>query len=460
MGNSQLYRAIWERDTDEVKRLLASGQCSSNGDDSFRDPPIIECVRLEHEKPARVVSSSSLSSRDDKEDIRSSEILKTLVQYGANLNVQSKSPWVHTGSSAAMVAASENLLGCLQILVESGANLSITSPNGQTALILAVMQGQASCVKYLTERMSLSMINYRDVNGNTALMHAASGLHSYGCLQHIIEAGADLDVKSENGYTALLIALKFSSTKAATLLLEKGAQVTKMNISESTTLTVDIACSYPEKFVNLLRQGLDPTLSRDNRNCLHEMVLRRSTAVVRGLVMHGFPPLDLDCRRFPFYVLKSPLSPLPPISPLSVAILLKRPHIAKYLIANCFFTHYDIVRLCWEPEISRSLKETREDATSHQARQCLDILRFLSTRPRSLYTLCLVTISSILSQDFALDLPHTPEDKTKWTCRPSFREKIELLEIPSVLKRALLHQTPSSSICCDSWDNICLEEEV
>ena len=64
-------------------------------------------------------------------------------------------------------------------------------------------------------------------------------------------------------------------------------------LSQSLSTVVD--SEY--KISNLLNLGLDPSLSRLDQACLHNMVIEGPDSVVRALVMNGFLPLDIVCHR-------------------------------------------------------------------------------------------------------------------------------------------------------------------
>ncbi|GFS08278.1 kinase D-interacting substrate of 220 kDa [Elysia marginata] len=448
MDNYQLTEAICRQDIKKVKRILASGKYSVNGDEMWRDPPLIECV-------------ASQRRCDIKEDARRCEILKLLVDVGADLNVQSFLTWPYA-ATAVIIAAGRGYLKCLQFLVKSGADLTITCEGGSTALILAVMVGNLACVMYLLQVMPIPILNHRRHDGMTALMMAASRYseNNANCLQQLIEKPIDLDVKNGDGSTALILALQVNFFMAVELLLHKGASVKIVTHSGDSLLTLlpDSEHNYIPEFMH---HGFDLTMSRRNRFSLHKALIRINSKRVRDLVMNGFPPLNFRVKKFA--ALRST-----PVSPLAVAILNKLFQVAKYLIINRFFTHYDAVRLCWEPEIRKTLQHTSEiqsnrqyvqytsDARSIAARNRLEILDFLSTRPLPLRDLCMIIISSILSHDFASMPPVTRNSEDRWVCRPTFRERVQLLEIPPVFKRELLHRTPYAGLPCQHWFDITL----
>ena len=447
------------------------------------------------------------------------DILKYLVEAGADVNVQCKRGYtalmkvmdslnvesvkhltermsVSTldkvndyGQTALMLAASRctDNADILKYLVEAGADVNIQDEQGYTALMCASMYGAVESVKLLTERMSVSTLDKVNDEGQTALMLAASrydtdngdilkylveagadvniqckrgytalmkAASSYKVreshLQYLITAGADLNVAdTETGHTALMIALDRGDYMAMSLLLEKGALVNIVTPDLLSSISFLHSVLKIGKIPELLSHGLDPALSYRDQMILHTLVAHGKKSVVRGLVMNGFPPVDVKCdvltQKYTEYL---PDEDETPVSPLALALVSERHDIARYLIVNSFFTRYDLVQLCRDQKLRQSLQRKPE---------CLEILDFLSARPHSLRDLCLVAISSALSQYLVHDPQDVPPGDSRWMCKPTFRERVNLLELPSVLKRELLHQTPSSSISCESWGNIPLE---
>ena len=478
---SKLSQAIREKRADEVAFLLETGECSSVGNHD-RYPPIIECLlKTIHE-----------DDDHEEEDTTRCEILKLLVHYGAGVNVRAdvvtfitqQSGWrrsthkmIERGMTAAMCAATRGYLRCLKFLVKYRADLNIATKTGETALIYAVKGEQTESVSYLASILSPNAIDSRDSYGKTALMHAVSNPSqtSLECMKQLIAAGADLEVTDAVGHTALMLAVVSSKMSAdhVTVLLEHGASVDRIRRAKETSLTIAIDQMLPRTVAVLLRFGADPTLSRRHGGCLHRMVRSRKDSVVRALVSCGMPPLDANVVTFDLEVAengsryKNNISAghmdklacyleTTDVSPLAVALLYKAPNTARYLIANQFFTRFDVERLCRDPEVRQLLQ-------TNNAKDSLEILDFLSARPHSLLSLSLVAVSSALTQDylcsrFSANESYTSSQKHILFARPTFIEKVGSLGLPPPLQRLLLHDTSESSIETDSWSDIPLTD--
>ena len=395
-------------------------------------------------------------------------IVKCLVEAGANVNLHDR--YERTALMLAVQRPSylksmKNDTSRVQSLIKGRADLSLQDNSGRNALMIAIEGNHSIAIlKLLTDNMSLSNINQVNKKGQTALMFAASNHDHKDAICLLIAAGADLNVTdTELGYTALMCAIHERNDMAATLLLEKGAHVNIVARDLQTPLSL-IRSNGEMMITELLSRGLDPALSCRDQGILHTMVAEVKDSVVRELVMNGFPPVDIKWnvsrRGFGSYITDP--SQTTTMSPLALALTYMHHNIARYLIVNRFFTRYDSVHLCGNQELRQSLQlqiqQPRESSRFARARTyCLGILDLLSARPLSLHDLCLVTISSALSQYLVRDPQDIPPGDSRWMCQPTFKERVQLLDIPPALKRQLLHQTSYSCIPCESWGDISLE---
>lgn len=208
MGNSNtnLSRAICEFNVNKVNLLLATGRCSVGTNTAEKPAPIIECVSVGF----------------GKEDHKRCAILRLLVQYGADLNVRCLTrSWVY-GKTAAMIAAERGYFECLQFLVEAGADLNITNPSGDTALLLAVTWAQHECARILIDKMPNEMLNHKNETGENAFTVAASNpeFNYFLCLQYLVQARVDTDVTDKKGNTALMLSVSLEKEDRVKYLIE------------------------------------------------------------------------------------------------------------------------------------------------------------------------------------------------------------------------------------------------
>jgi len=108
------------------------------------------------------------------------------------------------GSTALIIAANHDRVGCVQVLVDAKANLGNKDLFGDNALVVAAHTGRAACAQLLIDaKANLEATNYR---GSTPLVLAASYGHS-GCAQMLVDAKANFEAKDKFGNTALILAV-------------------------------------------------------------------------------------------------------------------------------------------------------------------------------------------------------------------------------------------------------------
>lgn len=169
------------------------------------------------------------------------EVLKKLIQAGANLNLQSKK-----GETALLLAVKRNRPEIVQILIDARADLNLTNQHGMTALMLAIE--------------------------NTEL------------LNKLIQAGANLNLQSDRGATALLYALEDKKTESVQILIDAGADVTLPDIYGLTPLMMAIITDN-QIMINKLIPVSHVTLRDDHGyNALDYAVLNRNSETVRTLL--------------------------------------------------------------------------------------------------------------------------------------------------------------------------------
>jgi len=108
-------------------------------------------------------------------------------------------------------------------------------------------------------------------------------------VRQAIEAGADINELDENGYSPLIWACSYSSKEfyreSAKLLIEKGADVT-IKANDGTTALIEAANDSREVFDLLLAKGASmDDKKNDGTGCFYECML--------GILFYGLPNYDL-----------------------------------------------------------------------------------------------------------------------------------------------------------------------
>ncbi|MBV9772053.1 MAG: ankyrin repeat domain-containing protein [Bryobacterales bacterium] len=164
-------------------------------------------------------------------------MVRTLLNAGAQPDKPNQD-----GETALMLALKTGALPVVEMLIKAGANVNARETfHNQTALMWAASapKNTSEMVKLLLAKgadfkpralysdwpsqiTSEPRAQYRPVGGLTALLYAARG-GCYGCVESLIQAGADVNYPTPEGVTPLMIALDNDYNDVAKLLLDRGA---------------------------------------------------------------------------------------------------------------------------------------------------------------------------------------------------------------------------------------------
>lgn len=133
------------------------------------------------------------------------------------------------GRTALAVAVNEQSLRALDSLLTSPlTRVNEANAQGETPLMIAAIRGSLPAVQALVKRGA-------SVNraGWTPLHYACSGPDN-GVAAFLIANGADLNARSENGTTPLMMAARYGSSDLVPLLIKAGAEPRAANEQELT----------------------------------------------------------------------------------------------------------------------------------------------------------------------------------------------------------------------------------
>ncbi len=116
-----------------------------------------------------------------------------------------------------MIAARQGYVATVQLLLAARAKVDQRNRFGDTALMVAALNGHVAVVKQLRARGA--EVNFA---GWTPLIYAATGGHDE-IVRYLLAEGADVDAQSPNGTTALMMAVREGRPATAELLLARGA---------------------------------------------------------------------------------------------------------------------------------------------------------------------------------------------------------------------------------------------
>ena len=229
---------------------------------------------------------------------------------GAAATTAPSGPYVPTGNPVAYVranampplvaAARDDQVSQALTLIDKGANVNATAPDGTTALIWAVHHDEVS----LIERLLKAHANVGTANefGATAMSEAAT-FGDTAVIEKLVRAGADVDSPNADGQTALMILARTNNVKAAEFLIRHGASV---NAREQwlgqTALMWAAARGQPQMVKLLLEHHADP-----NARAYANLFRRQVTAEprVQARPAGGFTPLlyaarqgCIDCAKY------------------------------------------------------------------------------------------------------------------------------------------------------------------
>lgn len=187
---------------------------------AFNAPTAIAQNQFPPQQPATAASSSApppellVAARNDH-----AGVVMSLLLAGVDPNVRDAQR-----NTALHVAIREDSGKALEALLKSpGTDVNAINQAGETPLMLAAIHGKLEWVQLLVKRGAL-------VNdaGWTALHYAAAGPNEH-VVRWLLAQGAEIDARSPNGTTPLMMAAGYGGLSGAEVLIEAGADATLRN---------------------------------------------------------------------------------------------------------------------------------------------------------------------------------------------------------------------------------------
>jgi ankyrin repeat protein len=174
----------------------------------------------------------------------------TLAGHSIPIQQQTSIPDARAQQAEKLVlAARDNDISAIKMLIDQGVDINIRSARGTTALMVAAAAGSVDAVRFLIA--ARADVNARAPHGKTALSmtieyftpnHSESNKDDFvSVVKELIAAGADIRSKDENGLTPLLWAAAVGNEDMTRVLIDAGAGVnmrTRVRIRPRQYLTV------------------------------------------------------------------------------------------------------------------------------------------------------------------------------------------------------------------------------
>ena len=216
------------------------------------------------------------------------------------------------GVTPLALASARGHAGVVETLLGAGADPNQASPQGETPLMVAARTGVVDSVTALLRHGAGRGVDARERwRGQTALMWAAAEGHA-AVLAPLVTAGADVDARSDAGFTPLAFAVRAGHTDAVEALVMAGADVDLALPDGTSPLHLAVINAHHDVAVQLLEHGADPAVAEPGWTPLHQLVWTRrpnrhynnpaafptgtvtGLELARALVGHG---ADVDARQ-------------------------------------------------------------------------------------------------------------------------------------------------------------------
>ena len=234
-----------------------------------------------------------LDDRVDRDNITNFPLARYAAQYWAtHAQSESVSSRIKDGMERLFDADKPHFATWLWIYNEDmgGDSMSTMCPGtpGAVPLYYAAMLGFCRLVEHLITKHP-EQVNAVEAGSLETSMHVAARAGHVGILSLLLEHGADLDVRSRNGFTPLLQASCGGILEAGQFLLDRGADIDARNNSNRTSLFWSVFNGHVEFSRMLLERGarINTLDGQFGSTPLHWAVQHRNIQAVRLLLEHG-----------------------------------------------------------------------------------------------------------------------------------------------------------------------------
>ena len=258
-GHTPLILACNKGYLDIVKMLVQAG-ADLRVTDRIGDTCLITALRWEHTETVRYLVVLAQVDVDQVSGDRTcntplhkavgrnrADMVQVLIDAGADIekkDVQKYSPLLSGCESDANDA--------VKVLVRAGVDVGARDPDGRTCLMIASSCGFTRLVKSLLCMPEVG-VDLVDAQHWTALHHAVASKDD-AVVQMLIDAGADVEAKSELVCSPLMMACRAGEVHIVRMLLKAGA---RLHIQGNGNIRFDAAARYPKSYAAKVQELID-----------------------------------------------------------------------------------------------------------------------------------------------------------------------------------------------------------
>ena len=274
--NDALFKAAEQGNVAEITALMAKG-ANINAKQQSGDghTPLIVAVRKGHlpAVKALIQAGADVNLKDelnqatalmwavrkgDKNPVRQTASIEQKYEIGdlliaSKAEVNAKNRW---GGTALQWATDAKNLRMVKALIAAGADVNIGDEAGLTPLMVAANYEGPDFLEMVKLMINAgAKVDVQDETGMTALMKAAMNHHKPETIRYLVSKGADINAKTLQGETALMIASRTARSEVVAYLIEAGADLKAKNEKGQTAMAVAKEAGYPDVINVLMKAG-------------------------------------------------------------------------------------------------------------------------------------------------------------------------------------------------------------
>ena len=197
-------------------------------------------------------------------------VVGRLLQAGGEVDAATRH-----GVTPLALASARGHAAVAEVLLGGGADPNRASPQGETPLMVAARTGVVDSVNALLRYGAGAGIDAREGwRGQTALMWATAEGHA-AVVAPLVAAGADVDARSDGGFTPLAFAVRAGHGDAVEVLVEAGADVDLTLPDGTSPLHLAVINAHYDVALQLLEHGADAAAAEPGWTPLHQLVWTR-----------------------------------------------------------------------------------------------------------------------------------------------------------------------------------------